>query len=49
MKLSEILEYYETCGAESAYNLVLLLGPDNFEGGLDAYQKLLERFEKEAA
>lgn len=36
----EIMEYAQRCGTESAANLLLLLGPDGFNGSYDAYQEL---------
>ncbi len=36
----EIMEYAQDCGLEAAANLLLLVGPDGFEGDYDAYLKL---------
>ena len=44
MSRSALLDYAQDCGLEAAYGLVLLLGPDNIDGGWDAYQALLEMF-----
>ena len=44
MGRAELLDYAEECGLEAAYGMVLLLGPDNIDGGWDAYRALLEMF-----
>lgn len=36
----EIIEYAQECGEQSAANLLLLLGPDGFDGDYDIYHKL---------
>lgn len=36
----EILECAQECGEQSAANLLLLLGPDGFNGDYDTYRKL---------
>lgn len=36
----EILEYAQECGEQAAANLLLLLGPDGFDGDYDTYRKL---------
>lgn len=36
----EILEYAQDCGEQAAANLLLLLGPDRFDGDYDTYHKL---------
>ncbi len=40
MSEQEIMEYAQDCGLEAAANLLLLVGPDGFEGDYDAYLKL---------
>lgn len=40
MTKGEILEYAQKCGLESAANLLLLVGPDGFDGDYDEYLKL---------
>jgi len=44
MTTQELMEYKDYCGAESAYNLLLLGGPDYFDGD---YDKILDKLEKE--
>jgi len=39
----EIIEYAQECGEQSAANLLLLLGPDGFDGDYDTYRKLEAR------
>ena len=45
MTVEELRRYADECGAESAYNMVLLLGPDWIEGGWDTYETLLAEYE----
>jgi len=40
MSEREIMEYAQDCGLEVAANLLLLVGPDGFDGDYDAYLKL---------
>lgn len=40
----DIMEYAKTNGNESAYGLVLLIGPDGFED-YAVYEELLDRFD----
>lgn len=36
----EILEYADTCGNDAASGLLLLAGPDSFDGDYDEYMQL---------
>lgn len=40
MSEKEIWEYAQECGQEAAANLLLLVGPDGFQGDYDTYLKL---------
>lgn len=46
MSYEEILEYAQTNGAEAAYGLTILLGPDNIIGGWNVYLGLINRLDK---
>ena len=37
----DVREYFQDCGAEGAYNLLLLAGPDGYDGSADEYFDLL--------
>ena len=39
---SELENYAEGCGPEWARNLLLLVGPDGYDGSYDEYQQLME-------
>lgn len=43
----EVLEYMREQGQESAYNLLLLGGPDFYDGDYDEYNELLESLDPE--
>ena len=47
MTAKEIIDYMKTNGAESAYGLLLLCGPDGFDGTYDEYRNLLIELEVE--
>ena len=40
MDENEIMEYARECGQEAAAGLLLLVGPDGFQGDYNAYLKL---------
>lgn len=42
MNISDINAYKEKCGVKAAADLLLLMGPDAFEGDYDATMKYLE-------
>lgn len=42
MTIEELKEYEKACGSEAAANLLLLAGPDNFEGDFDETMARLE-------
>lgn len=44
----EIIEYKKTNGARSAVNLLLLTGPDGFDGDIDDYNYLMDNLDEEA-
>ena len=43
----EILEYAEVCGNQAAANLLLLFGPDGYEGDYDSYEELYNMLNNE--
>lgn len=38
---ADVLEYSRKCGAASAYGLLLLAGPDGYDGTYDEYLSML--------
>ncbi len=46
MNKNEIMQYAAECGGESAANLLLLIGPDGFDGSLDEYEEMERMFQK---
>ena len=40
MTKQEILDYCKDCGKEAAANLLLLVGPDGFDGSYAEYEEL---------
>ena len=45
----EVLDYKREYGARSAANLLLLTGPDGFEGDIDDYNYLMDNLDEEAS
>ena len=46
MNKNDIMQYAAECGDESAANLLLLIGPDGFDGSFDEYESLEREFQK---
>lgn len=44
----EVIDYKKQFGARSALNLLLLTGPDGFEGDTDDYNYLMDNLDEEA-
>lgn len=40
----EMLEYKDRCGEKAAADLLLLMGPDCFEGSYALYEELLKKW-----
>ena len=49
LDLWDILDYRQRCGTESAKDLLLLCGPDGFDGNYDIAEEVLEAFAKNEA
>lgn len=45
----DILDYEWACGRESAYNLLILVGPDGFDGDYDEYKELEARLQADTS
>ena len=45
----EIIEYKKTNGAVSAKLLLMLAGPDGFDGDIDDYNYLMDNLDEEAS
>lgn len=48
MNKDEIMQYAAECGEESAANLLLLIGPDCFDGSFDEYEGMERMFQEGA-
>lgn len=46
MSREDILEYMEECGAGSASGLLLLVGPDSYEGAYNDYKELADQLDE---
>jgi len=48
MKKQDFLEYADTCGKQAAADLLLLCGPDGYDGDYDEYLELEKYLNGEA-
>ncbi len=48
MERKDFLEYAEECGNEAAANLLLLCGPDGFNGSYEEYEELEKIFNEKS-
>ena len=48
MNRKDILEYAAECGQQAAANILLLIGPDGFDGDIDDYNELYDMMNKES-
>lgn len=47
MTLKDIYSIKENSGSDQAFNILLLLGPDNVDFSYEEYEKLIKQLEKE--